>query len=34
VEAGKTFKFTFTDTGTYELFCNIHNSMRGTVTVM
>jgi plastocyanin len=33
VEAGKTFTFTFTDTGTYEFFCNIHNSMRGTVTV-
>jgi plastocyanin len=33
VEAGKTFSFTFTETGTYEFFCNIHNSMRGTVTV-
>ena len=33
VEAGKTFTFTFTDTGTYEFFCSIHNSMRGTVTV-
>jgi plastocyanin len=33
VDAGKTFSFTFTETGTYEFFCNIHNSMRGTVTV-
>ena len=33
VDAGKTFSFTFTDTGTYEFFCNIHNSMRGVVTV-
>ena len=33
LEAGKTFSFTFTDTGTYEFFCSIHNSMRGTVTV-
>ena len=33
VEPGKTFSFTFSDTGTYEFFCNIHNSMRGTVTV-
>lgn len=33
VDAGKTFSFTFTDAGTYEFFCNIHNSMRGTVTV-
>ena len=33
VEPGKTFAFTFIDTGTYEFFCNIHNSMRGTVTV-
>ena len=33
VEAGTTFSFTFTETGTYEFFCNIHNSMRGTVTV-
>ena len=33
VEPGKTFSFTFTETGTYEFFCNIHNSMRGTVTV-
>ena len=33
LDAGKTFSFTFTETGTYEFFCNIHNSMRGTVTV-
>ncbi len=33
LEPGKTFTFTFTDTGAYEFFCNIHNSMRGTVTV-
>jgi plastocyanin len=33
VEPGKTLAFTFTDTGTYDFFCNIHNSMRGTVTV-
>jgi plastocyanin len=33
VEAGKTFAFTFTDAGTYEFFCSIHNSMRGTITV-
>jgi plastocyanin len=33
VESGNTFKFTFTDAGTYEFFCSIHNSMRGTVTV-
>jgi len=33
VEPGKTFAFTFTDAGTYEFFCSIHNSMRGTVTV-
>jgi len=33
LETGKTFSFTFADAGTYEFFCNIHNSMRGTVTV-
>jgi plastocyanin len=33
VEAGKTFAFTLTDAGTYEFFCSIHNSMRGTITV-
>ena len=33
VDAGKTFSFTFTETGTYEFFCNIHQTMRGTVTV-
>jgi plastocyanin len=33
VEGGKTFGFTFADAGTYDYFCNIHNSMRGTVTV-
>jgi plastocyanin len=33
VEPGKTFAFTFTDAGTYEFFCSIHNSMRGSVTV-
>ena len=33
VDAGKAFSFTFTETGTYEFFCNIHQSMRGTVTV-
>ena len=33
VEPGTTFSFTFTESGTYEFFCNIHNSMRGVVTV-
>jgi plastocyanin len=33
VEGGKTFSFTFADAGTYDFFCSIHNSMRGTVTV-
>ena len=33
VDAGKAFSFTFTESGTYEFFCNIHQSMRGTVTV-
>jgi len=33
VDAGKAFSFTFTETGTYEFFCNIHQTMRGTVTV-
>ena len=33
LDAGKTFSFTFSETGTYEFFCNIHQSMRGTVTV-
>jgi plastocyanin len=33
LDAGKSFSFTFTDAGTYEFFCNIHQSMRGTVTV-
>jgi plastocyanin len=33
LDAGKAFSFTFADTGTYEFFCNIHQSMRGTVTV-
>jgi plastocyanin len=33
VEPGKTFSFTFSESGTYEFFCNIHNSMRGTITV-
>lgn len=33
LDAGNNFAFTFTDVGTYEFFCTIHNSMRGTVTV-
>ena len=33
LDAGKTFSFTFSDTGTYEFFCSIHQTMRGTVTV-
>jgi plastocyanin len=33
LDAGKTFSFTFTEIGTYEFFCNIHQTMRGTVTV-
>ncbi|HEV8671906.1 MAG TPA: plastocyanin/azurin family copper-binding protein [Candidatus Limnocylindria bacterium] len=33
VEAGKTFTFTFADAGTYDFFCNIHNSMKATVLV-
>jgi len=33
VEPGKTFSVTFSESGTYEFFCNIHNSMRGTITV-
>lgn len=33
VEGGKTFTFTFADAGTYEVFCNIHQSMLGMVLV-
>lgn len=33
VESGKTFTFTFTDAGTYDFFCSIHNSMKATVLV-
>jgi len=33
VEPGTMFSFTFSESGTYEFFCNIHNSMRGTITV-
>jgi plastocyanin len=33
LDAGKSFSFTFAETGTYDFFCNIHQSMRGTVTV-
>ena len=33
VEPGKTFSFTFSESGTYDFFCSIHNSMRGTITV-
>jgi len=33
VESGKTFTFTFADAGTVTFFCNIHQSMRGTVLV-
>jgi plastocyanin len=33
IDAGGTFTFTFADAGTYEFFCNIHRSMRGTVLV-
>jgi plastocyanin len=31
---GATFKFTFTQTGTFAYHCNIHTSMKGTVTVV
>jgi plastocyanin len=33
IEGGKTFTFTFADAGTFEYFCSIHQSMRGTVVV-
>lgn len=33
LESGKTFTFTFADAGTVTFFCNIHQSMRGTVLV-
>ena len=33
LDAGKSFSFTFAETGTYEFFCNIHQTMRGTITV-
>jgi plastocyanin len=33
IEGGKTFAFTFADAGTFEYFCSIHQSMRGTVLV-
>ena len=33
LDGGKTFSFTFADTGTYEFFCKIHQTMRGTITV-
>ena len=33
VNAGGTFSFTFTESGTYEYFCSIHPGMDGTVIV-
>ena len=33
LEASKTFTFTFADAGTYDFFCNIHQSMKATVLV-
>ena len=33
IEGGQTFKFTFADAGTYEFFCKIHTTMKGTVLV-
>ena len=33
IEAGMTFIFTFADAGTYEFFCKIHTTMKGTVLV-
>jgi plastocyanin len=33
LDAGKTFTFTFTDAGTYDFFCSIHQSMKATVLV-
>lgn len=33
VDAGSTFSFTFTAAGTYQYFCSIHSSMKGTITV-
>jgi plastocyanin len=33
VEANGKFTFTFADAGTFEFFCSIHNTMRGTVLV-
>lgn len=33
IASNKTFSYTFTQAGTYNYFCKIHNSMRGTITV-
>ena len=33
LDQGDTFGFTYTEPGTYEYLCGIHNYMRGTVTV-
>jgi len=33
IDGGKTFTFTFADAGTYEFFCKIHTTMKGTVLV-
>lgn len=33
LDSGKTFSFTFNNTGTFNYHCNIHSSMMGTVTV-
>ena len=33
IDGGKTFSFTFADAGTYEFFCKIHPTMKGTVLV-
>ena len=33
IDGGQTFKFTFADAGTYEFFCKIHTTMKGTVLV-
>jgi plastocyanin len=33
IDPGGIFTFTFADDGTFEFFCNIHRSMRGTILV-
>lgn len=33
IESNNTFSYTFNQSGTFNYFCKIHNSMRGTITV-